>query len=80
MKYKRRIIYIDDPLWRKLSLLRKWHGGTISGTVRDLIRDPVDGEMLMWETTLPSLEGKVVHHIDGDAGNNDPENLELRSA
>lgn len=23
---------------------------------------------------------KVIHHIDGDAGNNDPANLELRDA
>lgn len=80
MKYKRRIVYLDDPTWRKLAHLAKWHGGTISGTVRDLITEPIAGEMMQWEVMLPHLEGKVVHHIDGDASNNDPENLELRKA
>lgn len=77
--YKRRIVYLSDPLWRKLSLLAKYHGGTISGTIRDLITEPVDGEMLVWAVNMRDIEGKVIHHIDGDPENNDPDNLELRS-
>lgn len=88
MKYRRRIVYLDDPLWRKLALIAKDRNArsgdgerwTISSTIRDLILDPVEGEMLMWSVYQRDMQNKVVHHIDGDASNLDPDNLELRDA
>ena len=33
-----------------------------------------------WQEQRESMKDKVVHHIDGDPHNNDPENLEVRDA